>query len=363
VEYNKIKGEIDKELSKIYSEIEKGQTHTQLKAKFDVFDEKMSNKMNSKQEKIGVLLKNELNKSDNSNKLEPELRAFFVKFKSNFIKDYEDKKEKILEQILILKDESFRGKLLKLINDQKIFLSQLLGTLQKRVEDYIEIREFKKASSIIQKRAKKVEEEVKSSKKIITQKIKDFNKESKGFDTKNKYIIDDFNQFIKDFIDIINEKVKSLERLIIKSYVSMAIKAVANQFLTISFLNEEFDIKKQNVQDHLIYLISKEELPGKYDPQLGLYYENPDIIENLDEKELDVIKNMNFKVYMLLNRFKNFLNHYYLIFAFFATVLSISASIYTISGGDITTVLFPVAIVLIIISVYLIKKRKELTEK
>ena len=96
---------------------------------------------------------------------------------------------------------------------------------------------------------------------------------------------------------------------------------------------------------------------------MGLYYENPEIIDNLDEKELDVIKNMNFKVYMLMNRFKNFLSQYYLIFAFFATVLSISASIYTISGGDLTTVVVPVAIVLIIVSVYLIKKRKELAEK
>ncbi len=361
-EYNKLKAELEKGLIKIYSEKEKGQTHFQLKEKFDEFDEKISKKLNNTQDKIGNELKISLNKNSNSNKLEPELRAFFVKIKNSSLKEYETKREKMIDEILYLKDESFRGKLLSLINEQKIYLSQLLGTLQKRVEDYIDIREFKKASSIIQKRAKKVEEEVKTSKRTIFQQIKEFNKESKGFETKNKYIIDDFEQFVKEFNEIINEKVKSLERLIIKSYVEMTIKAVANQFLTISFLNNELNIKKQNAQDYLIYLISSGELPGKYDPRLGLYYENPEIVENLDEKELDVIKNMNFKIYMLLYRFKIFLRQYYIIFAFFGAVLSISASIFTISGGDITTVLYPVLIVLVIISVYLIKKRKELTE-
>ena len=152
--------------------------------------------------------------------------------------------EKILEQIFTLKDETFQGKLLALINEQKVKLSHKLGTLQKSVEEYIDIREFKKASSIIQKRARKIEDKVNDSKRTIFQQIKEFNKDSKGFETKNKYIIDDYEQFIQEFGDVINEKTKSLERFIIKSYVEMAIKAVANQFLTISFLNDELNIKR-----------------------------------------------------------------------------------------------------------------------
>ena len=65
--------------------------------------------------------------------------------------------------------------------------------------------------------------------------------------TKNKYIIDDFEKFITEFNLILNEKIKSLERLIIRSYVHMAIKAVANEFLTIGFLNNELKIKKQHL--------------------------------------------------------------------------------------------------------------------
>ena len=104
-------------------------------------------------------------------------------------------------------------------------LSKLLGTLQKRVEDDIEIREFKKAYSMIHKRVKNIEIKMKEVNKEITSKVKSYNKETSGFDAKNKYLLDDFERFITEYSAILNEKVKTLERMIIKEYVEMAIKA------------------------------------------------------------------------------------------------------------------------------------------
>ena len=63
--------------------------------------------------------------------------------------------------------------------------------------------------------------------------------------------MNDFDKFIDEYSEILNEKVKALERLILKSYIDMTIKAVANEYLTIGFLNNELKIKKQNIQDHL----------------------------------------------------------------------------------------------------------------
>ena len=85
--------------------------------------------------------------------------------------------------------------------------------------------------------------------------VKEYKKYSIDFESKNRDLLDDFERFMIEFDATLIEKVKSLERLIIKSYVTIAIKAVANEFLTISFLNNELKIKKQSLQDHLIFLI------------------------------------------------------------------------------------------------------------
>ncbi|GAG10100.1 unnamed protein product, partial [marine sediment metagenome] len=262
----------------------------------------LANKFEQTQQRIEEDIKASLSNLNDSNKLGPELGEYFVKKKSEFLKDYEDKKEKISTEIIILKDEAFRGKLINFISEIKIRISQMLGVLQIRVEEDIDAREFKRAYYRINKRANNIHAHIKIIKKNIKNLTKEFDKYSKDFETKNKYILEDFNKFLNDFYETLTEKVKSLEQLIIKSYVQMVITAVANEFLTISFLNHELKIKKQNLQDHLIYLISNGDLKGKYEPRLGLYYENPDVLKNLNEDELEVFKKMNFKVYMFWKR-------------------------------------------------------------
>lgn len=235
----------------------------------------------------------------------------------------------------------------------------MLGTLQARVEDDIEVKEFKRANHKIQKRAKNIVRNIKIIKKNIKNNIKEFNKQSINFETKNKYIIKDFDQFLKNFKEILSEKVKSLERLIIKSYVKMAIKAVANEFLTINFLYEEIKIKKSNIQSHLILLISDGELKGKYYPRFGIYYENPEILNDLDETELEVIKTINFKLYMFLRRLKNFASQYGSIIGFFASILAIIYYFYVLSGGNPAIVAIPIALVSFLIFYLIFKRRKE----
>ena len=139
----------------------------------------------------------------------------------------------------------------------------------------------------------------------------------------------------------------------------MAIKAVANQFLTIGFLQNELKMKKPQIQKHLISLISAGKLKGKYDPRIGLYYENPEILKELDEKELEVIKKMNFRVYMFFRRLKNFSGQYGSIIALFASILTISYYIFRITGENPITVLIPIILTLIVFSYMFFKKKKE----
>ena len=90
-----------------------------------------------------------------------------------------------------------------------------------------------------------------------------------------------------------------------------------------------------------------------------VYYENPEVFESLDEEQLEVVKKMNFRVNMFLMRLKHFLSQYYIIFAFIAAVLSITSSVYNLTGGDPASLIFPIAITFIIVAAYLYLKREK----
>ncbi|MFX0072766.1 MAG: hypothetical protein ACFFAO_16910, partial [Candidatus Hermodarchaeota archaeon] len=359
--YSDLKADLFVDYKKNIEEIEtsQGKSYVHVKEICDKKWKKLENNLKEIQEKIDTELKKNLEKIKDSNKLTTELREISVKNKNIFLRDFQDKKDKVNGELTILKDEVLRDNLLTFINSKKIQMSQLLGTLQTRVEDDIEIKEFRRAYLKIHKRSKDIEDQVSVVSKEVKNKVKEFNRQSRNFEIKNKFILEDFDKFLSEFEAILTEKVKSLERLIIKSYVEMAIKAVANEFLTIGFLNTELKIKKQNLQDHLIALISDGSIPGKYDPRLGIYYENPEILDSLDEEELEVIKKMNFKVYMGITRLKNFTSQFGSIIAFFASIMTITYYFFIFSGGNPSVIAIPIGFFFLIVIYFLFKKREK----
>jgi len=345
--------------NRVFKNVEEHDDYIKIQENFD--SKKLNFKENFKkaQYKIENQINLVLNATDDSHKLIPEIRESYVRTKSSFTNDYENKIQKINDQIIALKNESFREQLLTLVNDNKIHLSQLLGNLERKVEDNIEIKEFKKSNFIIQKRAKSIEIEIKEVKRKVDTIFKDFSKKSKNFKQISKFILDDFNKFIDEYSEILTEKVKALERLILKSYIDMTIKAVANEYLTIGFLNNELKIKKQNIQDHLLNLISSGQLKGKFDPRISIYFENPEVLDELDETELEVIKSTNYKVNMMLRHLKNLASQYGSIIAFFASIITISYYLFLFSGNNPVIIALPIVITVLILVFYILRKSKE----
>ncbi|MBN1215420.1 MAG: hypothetical protein JXA99_08240 [Candidatus Lokiarchaeota archaeon] len=358
IEFGNINIEFSQKFLKIGEEIEKLETYEKMKSYFDNARNKLDEKIEEKQQKIEDKLKSTIDKDVMISNLEPELREFYVKIKNAFTYEYNEKIKNIENKINFKKNEILQGELLNFINNSKIQLNQLLGVLQTRVEDDIEIKEFKRAISNIDKRIDNIKVKMRQNKKDLKDLIRILNRESKDFETKNKYILDDYNQYFAEYYAIITEKTKTLEGYILKSFIDMAIKAVSNEYLTLSFMNKELGIKKQNIQDHLLALISQDKLNGKYDPRLGIYYENPEIIANLNETELEVMKKMNFKVYMFLNRLKNFTSHYYSIIGFFASMLTFSYYLLLFSNWNPAVLIIP-SIIVIILLYFLFSRRKE----
>ena len=358
IEYNNFSIDFRQKFLKISEEIEKLDSYEKMKIYFDSVKMKLEEKIKEKEEKIEIKLKNSLEHDNETIKLNPEIRELYVKKKNAFSYDYNEKVRNIENKILLKKNELLQDELLKFINYSKIQLNQLLGVLQTRVEDDVEIKEFKRAVYNIDKRILNIKSMIKINKRNLKDLVRGFNRQARDFETKNKYILDDFSHYFIEYRATLTEKAKKLEGFVLKSFIDMAIKAVSNEYLTLSFMNKEVAIKKQNIQDHLLSLISQDKLKGKYDPRLGIYYENPKVLEILDETELEVMKKMNFKVYMFLNRLKNFTSHYYSIIGFFASMLTFSYYLLLFSNWNPAILIIPISII-VILMYYLFVRRKE----
>jgi hypothetical protein len=358
-EYNVLKIDLENLFSKTAEDIEKIELFGKMKELLDGKKEKVEIKLKQVDDKIEVKLKDVISKTYESKKFETEAREFYFEKKNKIKKLIREKVVAIEETINSLKLETDRGKLLAAVNKNNIHLSQLLGTLQARVEDYIETEQFKRAYIRVTKKNKFIEQEIRNTNRRIKDMYKGFIRNSNDFETKNQHIINDFDRFIKEFNDILREKVKTLEELIVKSYVDMAVKAVANEYLTLSFLQNELKMKKPLIQKHLISLISAGKLSGKYDPQIGLYYENSEVMNSLNENELEVIKKMNFRVYMFIRRLKNIANQYGSIIAFFASIITISYYLFRISGENPITIMVPIVLTIVVLVYLLFKKKKD----
>jgi len=357
--YNSLKIELKEYFDKFLKENDENDSFEDIQKSFKMKEGEFREKSIQIQEKIEFKIKESLNKIDNSDKLVPEIREMFVGQKIVFLEDFNNKIEKIHEQIEIIKKESFRERLVVFINNSKIKLSQLMGNLERKVEDNIEIKEFKRINVLIQKRAKSIGAKIKEIKRTANTRIKEYKRHSRNFEQISKFILGDFDKFLNEYAGILDEKVKSLERLILKSYINMTIKAVANEYLTISFLNSELKIKKKNIQDHLLFLISGGELKGKFDPRFSIYFENPDILDELDITELEVIKNTNFKVNMALHHLKNFASQYASVIAFFASIITMSYYLFLFSGNNPAVLALPVVITFLILYYFLRKSKDE----
>ncbi len=358
-QFNTLNVELREYCIRVSKKVEDYDNYLKIQETFE--GKKLTFKENFKkvQDKIEEQIKLVLNATNGSNKLIPEIRESYVRAKNSITNEYENKIQKINDQIISFKNESFREQLLNLINDKKIHLSQLLGNLERKVEDNIEIKEFKKSNFLIQKRSKSIELDIKEVKRHVDTIFKDFSKKSKNFKQISKFILDDFDKFIDEYSEILNEKVKALERLILKSYIDMTIKAVANEYLTIGFLNNELKIKKQNIQDHLLFLISSGQLQGKFDPRISIYFENLEILDEIDETELEVIKSTNYKVNMMLRHLKNLASQYGSIIAFFASIVTISYYLFLFSGNNPAIIAIPIVVTVLILVFYILRKSKE----
>jgi hypothetical protein len=188
-EYQKLQFEFNQSFKNIFDDKEK------IEEVFQTKNNNFSIKINQAHEIIESTLKDNLEKNYENKKLSPELREFYVFKKNQFQKTYDSNIELIKEKINNLKNDAIRAIFIDNLNEKKILLSQLLGNLERSVEDDVEVKFFKRAYLKIAKRVKKIENEIKEIKKQVNNQVKNFTKESKDFETRNRNLIDDLLVF------------------------------------------------------------------------------------------------------------------------------------------------------------------------
>ncbi|MFX0023088.1 MAG: hypothetical protein ACFE9S_12245 [Candidatus Hermodarchaeota archaeon] len=171
-QFNSLNIELKAYSDKVFKETESYDNYIKIQENFETNKQKINDELKKSQNKIDQRINSLLNKSGDSSKLVPEIREIYVKIKNEFLNLFNSKIQKIDDYFSMMKSESFREQLVSLINNKKIHLSQLLGNLERKVEDNIEIKEFKKSNVLIQKRAKDIEMEVKEISKSIDNKKK-----------------------------------------------------------------------------------------------------------------------------------------------------------------------------------------------
>ena len=92
---------------------------------------------------------------------------------------------------------------------------------------------------------------------------------------------------------------------------------------------------------------------------LGKHLVKKEFKEFCDELKLEVIKNMNFRVYMFIRRLRSFASQYGSIIALFASILMISWYMLLLTGGNPLAIVGPILFFIILISYFFLKKKKE----
>ena len=132
-QYNSLKIELKEYYNRFLKESEENDSYNDIQEDFGIKKQDFREKSRQTEDNIGNEIRNTANKTESSNKLIPEIREMFVKKKSEYLEEFIIKVEKINDQIEIMKNESFREKLIDFINNSKINLSQLLGNLERKV--------------------------------------------------------------------------------------------------------------------------------------------------------------------------------------------------------------------------------------
>ncbi len=286
-----------------------------------------------------------------------DLKQDFFEKKSKIIDKFESSQIAIKDRINNRQNAIFKGKFEKVIEDKQEILNKVLGKIQRDIERKVITRDFKGASEMLTRRVALFNQSIENDNKEIKTEATKIGKTIKGFQMKNKYLLDKWKLFKQEIAIVVKEKVTTLESEIIENYIKMTIKVFKDEYVTFSLLATELKMPKDVIKERLISLIGEGKLPGKIYLELEIYYENPDALDKISKENLEVIKATSVRTYLFYNRLLRFAKLYGPIFALFASIATITFVSFNLTDQNFAVFLIPI-IATVIILLYTIQKRR-----
>ncbi|MHA1733439.1 MAG: hypothetical protein ACTSU5_15940 [Promethearchaeota archaeon] len=290
----------------------------------------------------------------------PQIKKTFYVKKQQILVKLSQSREMIQEEFSRKVNQKLREKFEDLLDEKIEKLNEYLGRIQVYVLRKIATNEFKTASENLTKRIAEFKSFFDKTQSEIRKSVRGFDKQYKGFSVKNQYLLDRWSRFTEEFTQTIREKVVFLQSEILENFLKIAIRAFKNDLVMLSFISAELGMKKQEVKERIITLIGHGNLAGKYDPDLDVYFEDPEALEKLDPETLEFMNFGNYKVQMFVKRFKVLAKQYSPILALIGSSFTIIWYLFLFTGADLVFFLVPLIILAsLLYGVYNMKKKEK----
>ncbi|GAB4315648.1 MAG: hypothetical protein Kow0069_17520 [Promethearchaeota archaeon] len=291
-----------------------------------------------------------------------EQKEWFYLEKKKLLNKLQDSREIIDEELFRKQNERYKSKFEQYLQDQMERMNEYLGKIQYYIRRKVETQEFSTATEMLAKKVKEFKVLFEKVQAKVRRKAKEYDKRLKGFTVKNAYLLTRWETFVTEFTQVIREKVAQLQEEVITAYLRLSIRAFKNELVSLSFLSSELKMKRQNLKERLIAAIGKGLLPGKYDPELDIYFENPSALALTDAESLERLelqKLGKYKTYMFMSRLKVIAKNYSPVLALFASSFTIMWYLYQITGLYFIFAAVPTAVAIAVSVGFIYMRRRE----
>lgn len=295
----------------------------------------------------------------NGDRVIVESKEFFFAEKRKILERYKKSKELVKQE---LEKQGYQEKyheFAQFLEQKTDKLVVLLGRIQAYVNRKITTHEFKTASSNLHQKVKEFNDLFDRIQSKIKKMNRSYRRKYKGISLKLKGLLDRWDLWVTELNQTIREKVVRLEADILANYLKFSIVAFKDEFVPLGFLAEELKMRKGEIKERIIGLIGEGRLPGKYYPELDIYYENPSALEQLDAEALEMIKLGSYKVHMFVSRIKILAKQNRELIAFIASIFTILSALYAFLGPWVLYLSPGIVLFAILIGVKKIKQKQK----
>ncbi len=276
-----------------------------------------------------------------------KIQKSFEKKKDLMLQNFAKAKQDLLDKISTLKLDDMREEIESLITKYKDDLNFKIQKAEKEVLQKIKIQDFIGAANKLKDDFRtQFEKELRSYEKNIKKKNKEFTKETPIFEIKYSFLIQKWELFLLNFLNLLQEKEVELQKTMIQAYIRMVIEALNEPYMPVDNIARDLKLKENLVKQRIMALIKNDDLSGKIDQKYNIYISEGVKIDKQIVDSLDAVRSKNVRAYLIFKRFGGIFRY---ITPIISLILGIGSYAASQPGSSSIAIAAPIAISLILI--------------